>query len=167
LKKKLNARDLVAKIERISKERMARADVVDLQSLRRITHKVQSPTILVIEDDDSVRAALRRMLESDGYRVLAAADGTQLSEVLDDAPLALILMDVGLPWIDGFELAALLKEHADLKNIPLVFLSGRDSAEDVKKGFAVGADDYLTKPFDLEKIRKTVRTLIALNKEGL
>lgn len=117
---------------------------------------------MLIEDDETIRAALKRVLEGEGYRVLAAADGTQLSSVLDDAALDLIMLDVGLPWINGFELAEMMKAHPDLKDIPLVFLSARTSEADVKRGFEVGADDYIKKPFDLEKVKRTVNTLIHL-----
>lgn len=161
--RKINTKDLVNKIEKLTKERMAKDKVVDMNELRRLKEmrKVQR-TILIIEDDETIRAALRRVLESDGYRVLAAADGTQLSSVLDDAPVDLIMLDVGLPWINGFELAEMMKAHDDLSEIPLVFLSARTSDADVKRGFEVGADDYIKKPFDIEKVKRTINTLIHL-----
>ena len=104
------------------------------------------------------------MFEMDGFKVKSAADGTELSAVLDESPIDLIILDIGLPWINGFELAKLLKEHQDLKGIPLIFMSGKTSEIDVKRGFDVGADDYIKKPFDLEKMKKTVHTLLHLNK---
>ena len=105
------------------------------------------------------------MLKTDGYRVLAAADGTQLAQVLDGAPIDLILLDVGLPWINGFELATMMKAHPQLRDLPLVFLSARTDDADVKRGFEVGADDYIKKPFEIDQIRRTVRTLIQLARE--
>jgi two-component system aerobic respiration control protein ArcA len=97
--------------------------------------------------------------------VRLAADGAELSTVLDDKPIDLIILDVGLPWLNGFELAQLLKEHKDLKSIPLVFVSGKSSEEDLKKAFELGANDYIKKPFDIEKLKKTVRTLLEINKK--
>jgi two-component system, OmpR family, aerobic respiration control protein ArcA len=160
--RKINTKDLVQKIEKLTKERMSQGDVVDMNDIRRLRDKKVQSTILIIEDDETIRAALRRVFESEGYRVLAAADGTQLSEVLDDAPVDLIMLDIGLPWINGFELAEMMKAHDDLKDIPLVFLSARTSDQDVKRGFEVGADDYIKKPFDIEKVKRTVNTLIQL-----
>jgi two-component system aerobic respiration control protein ArcA len=160
--RKIDTRDLVSKIERLTRERMSQGEVVDMAGLRRLKDKKETKTLLVIEDDETIRAALKRMFESEGYRVLAAADGTQLSAVLDDAPVDLILLDVGLPWINGFELAEMMKGHKDLSEIPLVFLSARTSDADMKRGFSVGADDYIKKPFDIEKVKKTVNTLIRL-----
>lgn len=125
-------------------------------------NKADPATLLVIEDDETMRAALKRIFESEGYRVITAADGTQLSSVLEDQSLDMIILDIGLPWINGFELAELMKDHADLKRIPLIFISGLTSDADVKRGFEVGADDYIKKPFDVEKIKKTVNALMKL-----
>lgn len=163
MSKKIDAKDLVAKIERLARERMASGDIVDLKSVRDLKEKKRKPSVLVIEDDDTMRAALKRILESDGLDVRSAADGTQLGEALGDTPVDLILLDVGLPWINGLELAKLLKEHEALKEIPLVFISGKTSEFDIKRGFEAGADDYIKKPFEIEKVKKTVRTLLKLN----
>ena len=163
-KNKINTKDLVKKIERLTKERMTSEDVVDLNQFRDLKKKGTPRTLLVIEDDETMRSALKRIFESEGLIVKTAADGTQLSLVLDDSPIDLIIMDVGLPWINGLELAKMLKEHDDLKRIPLVFVSGKTSDFDVKRGFEAGADDYIKKPFDIEKIKKTVQTLLSLNK---
>ena len=160
--RRMHTKDLVDKIEKITKERMAKEKVVNIRDLRQMRAPEQQLTILVIEDDETIRAALKRIFEGEGYKVIAAADGTQLSQVLDDNPIDLIILDVGLPWINGFELAQLMKAHEDLKNIPLIFVSGRTSEADIKQGFQVGADDFIKKPFDIEKIKKTVHTLMQL-----
>jgi two-component system aerobic respiration control protein ArcA len=165
LSRKINTKDLVHKIERLTKERMRKENVLDLDQLRKLKERKIQRTILVIEDDETIRAALKRVFESEGYRVLAAADGTQLSSVLDDAPVDLIMLDVGLPWINGFELAEMMKANEDLSEIPLIFLSARTSDADVKRGFEVGADDYIKKPFDIDKVKQTVNTLIQLAHE--
>jgi two-component system aerobic respiration control protein ArcA len=159
----MNTKDLVQKIEKLTRERMTKSNVVSMDDLRRLKEQKTPKTLLIIEDDETIRTALKRVFEGDGYRVLAAADGTQLSSVLDDHPLDLIILDIGLPWINGFELAEMMKSHPDLKEIPLIFLSGRTSDADVKRGFEVGADDFIKKPFDLEKVKRTVNTLIHLN----
>ena len=167
MSRKMNTKDLVHKIERLTKERMTSDKVISMDNLRRLKEggKAVAPvqrTVLVIEDDETIRAALKRVLEGEGYRVLAAADGTQLSSVLDDAAIDLILLDIGLPWINGFELAEMMKAHPDLKDLPLIFLSARTSDADIKRGFEVGADDYIKKPFDIELVKRTVNTLIQL-----
>lgn len=163
-KPRISTKDLVNKIEKLTKERMTKESVVDLGSFRDLKKKEAPRTILVIEDDETMRSALKRIFEADGMQVKTAADGTQLSVVLDDNPIDLIILDIGLPWINGIELAKLLKEHEDLKHIPLVFVSGKTSEFDVKRGFEAGADDYIKKPFEIEQMKKTVHTLLRLNK---
>lgn len=161
--KKLNTRDLVNKIEKITKARIASQDVVSLDAFRDAKTKLDPKVILVIEDDETMRASIKRILESDGYVLKVAADSAELTQVLDGDPIDLILMDVGLPWINGFELAEMLKEHKELKSIPLVFVSGKATDEDMKRAFDIGADDYIKKPFDVDKLKKTVRTLLKIN----
>lgn len=159
-KTKIKAKDLVEQIQSITESRMAQEQVISLKELRRLKESPYS--ILLIEDDESLREGMRRILEGEGYRVITAADGTQLAAVIDESQVDLIILDVGLPWINGFELAELMKAHADLKSIPLVFVSGRTSDADVKRAFAVGADDYIKKPFEIEHLKKAVQTLLRL-----
>ena len=161
-KGKINTKDLVKKIEKLTKDRMLKEDVVSLNEFRGLKRKENPFTLLVIEDDPTMRMAMQRLFESEGFIVKAAADGTELGRVLDDTPVDLIILDVGLPWLNGFELAQLLKDHDDLRMIPLIFVTGKSSEFEVKKGFQVGADDYIIKPFENETILRSVRTLLRL-----
>lgn len=165
-KKKINTQDLVAKIERLARGRMTSEPVVELQSFRGLKNKLDPKVLLVIEDDESMRNAIRRIFEPDGFTVKTASDATELSQVLDSTAPDLIMLDVGLPWVNGFELAQILKEHKDLKSIPLLFVSGKTSDEDLKRAFEIGADDYIKKPFEIEGLRKTVMTLLKINEPG-
>ena len=161
-KKRLNTKDLVQKIEKLARERMTSGTVVEFENLKSLRKK-EKPSLLIIEDDETMRKSLNRLFESEGYRVITASDGVQLSEVLDDSIINIIVLDVGLPWINGFELAEMMKTHPELKSIPLIFISAHADQEMIKKGFAVGADDYITKPFNIEKIKKTVKALLDLS----
>lgn len=160
--KSINTKKLVEKIEKMTKDKITREKVVSLDDFRALKKKEEPKTILVIDDDETMRQALKRIFESEGYRVLLAADGTQLSSVLDDTSLELIVLDIGLPWINGIELCKLLKENDELRKIPLVFISAKTSELDVRRGFEVGADDYIKKPFNVDEIKNTVRTLLKL-----
>ncbi len=163
MSKKINTKDLVGKIEKMTKARIASQSVVSLDQFRDAKKKLEPKNLLIIEDDESMRSAYQRVFSSEGYLLKMAADASELSKVLDDQVVDLIILDVGLPWINGFELAQLLKEHKDLKKIPLVFISASASQEDMKKAFEIGADDYIKKPFDIEKLKKTISTLLKLN----
>ncbi len=164
-RKKINTKNLVDKIEKVTRERIAGKSVVSLDAFRKVKERADPSTVLVIDDDESIRLAMKRLLEDEGYNVLSAADASQLSNVLDDQPMDLIILDVGLPWINGFELAQMMKEHEDLKKIPIIFISAHRSAADVKRGFEVGAADYIKKPFDVNQIKKTIKTILELNRE--
>ncbi|MCB0366496.1 MAG: response regulator [Bdellovibrionaceae bacterium] len=161
--KKIDTKDFLDKVKKMAKDRMSEGKVVSLDSFRGLEKK-DPHRILIIEDDETMRAALKRIFVADGFEVVTVADGTHLTQVLDDSPIDLVILDIGLPWINGFELAQLMKEDQDLRRIPLIFVSGRTSDLDVRKGFELGAVDYIKKPFDVEKIRKTVQTLLKLNK---
>lgn len=163
MKKKINTEDFIKKIEKITKARIASQEVVSLDVFREAKKKMDPKVILVIEDDETMRAALKRILEAEGYLLKMAAGATELAQVLDDTPVDLILLDIGLPWINGFELGQMLKEHRDLKKIPLVFCSGKATAEDIKEAFNIGANDFIKKPFDIEKLKKTIATLLTLD----
>lgn len=161
-KKSLDTKTLVDKIEKLTKERLTQESVVSLEEFRKLRHTKESKCILIIEDDETMRAAMKRIFENEGFKVKTAADGTQLATVLDDSPIDLIILDIGLPWINGYELAKLLKEHEDLKAIPLIFVSGKTSELDVKKGLNLGADEYIKKPFDVDHIKKVVAKLLEI-----
>ena len=107
MSKKINTKSLIDKIEKLTKEKMTQQDVVSLDQFRKVQKKEDPKSILVIDDDETIRAALRRIFEAEGYKIITAADGTQLSDVLDDSPIDLIVLDIGLPWLNGYELAKL------------------------------------------------------------
>lgn len=159
MSKKLNISDFVKNIERVAKERMLDRSVVSLDHFRQLS-KDDPYCILVIDDDESLRKSMKRLFEKDGYKVLLAADATELSQVMDDVPPDLILLDVGLPWVNGFELAAMMKQNDDLKSIPLVFISGQVNDLEKKKAANVGASGFLEKPLEIKVVQETVKALL-------
>jgi two-component system aerobic respiration control protein ArcA len=163
--KKFITSDLINKIEKLTKQRMSEQPVVSLDEFRGAHKKMNPKNILVIEDDETQRLSLKRILDAEGYTTLMAADSAELTAVLDEEKeLHLILMDIGLPWINGFELAEMMKQHPDLKKLPLVFLSAQAEQEDFDKARAVGAADYIKKPFDIEKLKSVISKLLSENK---
>jgi len=158
----ISTKKLATEIERIKKRRILDSKVVSLEEYRKIHKQKDKHHILVVDDDESTRKVLKRLFEKDGYHVALASDATELVSLLESQPTQLILLDVNLPWVNGFELCKLLKDHHDLKDVPIVFISGRKSEVDKKHAFKLGAHDYITKPFNVKEIRETVRTLINL-----
>lgn len=163
--KKFVTSDLIKKIERLTKQRMSEQPVVSLDQFRDAHKKMNPQNILVIEDDVTQRLSLKRILEAEGYTALLAADSAELTALLDEEKdIHLILMDIGLPWINGFELAEMMKSHPDLKRLPLVFLSAQAEQEDFDRAREVGAADYIKKPFDIEKLKQVIAGLLKTDK---
>lgn len=113
--------------------------------------------VLVVEDEPSARDLLVAILEDDGYKVSTVADGTAALEAAASFRPDLALVDGGLPGIDGAEVARRLRQASDL---PIIFVTGADSAEDIHGGFRMGADDYILKPFDPEELSWRVRAVL-------
>src|SRR5688572_30204057 len=106
------------------------------------------PVILVAEDSLVMRAVLADHLLAQGYEVVEAADGKEAVEACYRERPDVVLLDVEMPILDGHQVLALLKTDAELRDIPVVFLTGRTETEDVVVGLRLGAHDYLRKPFE-------------------
>ena len=120
--------------------------------------------ILVVDDDRSVRDALRRALTLAGYDVEAVEDGRQaLARLSSSAPDAVVL-DVGLPELDGLEVSRRLRAAGD--RTPILMLTARDAVADRIDGLDAGADDYLVKPFDLGELKARIRALLRRSSGG-
>ena len=114
--------------------------------------------ILIIEDEMPMRTALADVLTAEGYRALTAADGASgLQRALDEKP-DLILLDVMMPKLDGFQVCAELRRLAN--PVPVLMLTAKGQIEDRVAGLDVGADDYLVKPFSTEELLARVRALL-------
>lgn len=114
--------------------------------------------ILLIEDDRMIADALARALGAAGMEVDWARDGEEGEAALRDATHALVLLDIGLPLRDGFDLLAALRRRGD--RVPLMVLSARDDVESRVRGLDLGADDYLVKPFETAELLARMRALL-------
>ncbi len=114
--------------------------------------------ILVVDDDRALRDALRRVLTLGGYEVQTAEDGEQAIELVVQALPDAVVLDVGLPGIDGLEVCRRLRRLGH--RVPILMLTARDAVSDRIDGLDAGADDYLVKPFDVEELKARVRALL-------
>ncbi len=122
----------------------------------------QNGSVLVVEDDAKNIDVLLKLLH--GYDVLVATDGVQALEVLKQEPVDLVLMDILMPGMDGFQVCERIKAQDDLSHIPVIFLTSKTETADVVKGFDVGGVDYVTKPFKVPELLARIRTHVALKK---
>lgn len=120
---------------------------------------MQKQRILIVEDEDVTRFNLKNLFEAEGYQVFEATDGSQMEVQLRNNHINLVIMDINLPGKNGLLLARELTKQPDLG---LIFLTGRDSDIDKVLGLEIGADDYLTKPFNPREL--TIRARNILNR---
>jgi CheY-like chemotaxis protein len=117
-------------------------------------------TLLVVEDNEPSREALSRRLARRGYAVVAAEDGLAAVETAHTAKPDLILMDLGLPGIDGWEATARLKADAATREIPIIVLSAHAMTSDRTLALAAGGDDFDTKPVRFERLLEKIEALL-------
>lgn len=114
--------------------------------------------ILVVEDDKHTRKLLETILKREGYSVLKAGDGIKAMEVLDNHHVDLIILDIMMPNMDGYEFAQELRDVDCM--IPILMATAKQLPEDKKRGFIVGTDDYMTKPIDTEEMLLRIKALL-------
>ncbi|MEX3105572.1 MULTISPECIES: response regulator transcription factor [unclassified Streptomyces] len=117
-----------------------------------------SARLLVVDAEDSVRGMLTMALEFAGFRVSAASTGRQALELIARAAPDLVLLDVRLPDIDGFQVCRILRARG--VTVPVLFLAGRGGVDDLVRGLDLGGDDFVTKPFELREVAARVRALL-------
>jgi two-component system response regulator MprA len=126
--------------------------------------------ILVVEDEPGIAGFVRRGLHFEGYEVTVVADGHSALRLLRDAPPDLLVLDVMVPGVDGFEIARRLRaaETAEGSHaIPVLMLTARDAVADRVTGLRAGADDYLVKPFDFEELLARIEALLRRARSGV
>jgi putative two-component system response regulator len=123
-----------------------------------------SPDILVVEDDAANRALLRHILTSEGYRVMTADDGEMAVRIVATTRPDLVLLDVGLPQLDGFEVTRRLRSDLRLTTLPILLLTGRTGEADVVAGLNAGADDFIRKPVARAELVARIRSALRLRR---
>lgn len=113
--------------------------------------------ILIAEDDKVLRYGLQKCLEEEGYAVMPAENYIEISDIIKSHPVDLAILDVNLPEKDGFDI---YKRLLSVRGIPAVFLTARDEEDDVMRGFDLGAEDYITKPFSVNIFLKKIAAVM-------
>jgi two-component system sensor histidine kinase/response regulator len=118
---------------------------------------LSQPTVLVVEDEPTILEIIAFLLEEEQLRVLQAHDGETALSLLETVQPDLIISDVKMPGMDGFTLCRHVRDQPTLSHVPFIFLTGKGDRADVRRGMKLGADDYLTKPFEPEELLSTVQ----------
>ncbi len=117
----------------------------------------ETPHILVVDDDPLIRSLLRRYLASEGFRISEAVDGAGVRAALMQGPVHTVLLDLVMPGEDGLTLARMIRQRS---NVPIIMLTGKGELIDRVVGLEAGADDYVTKPFELRELLARIRAVI-------
>lgn len=120
------------------------------------------PLILIVDDDADSLLALETFFKNEPFEIALSSGGTKALDFIRRRCPDLILLDVSMPDLDGFEVCRQLKASSQTAGIPVIFLTGRNDPEDVLQGFALGAVDYVMKPFALAEVKARVRTHLQL-----
>ncbi|MFC4931026.1 response regulator transcription factor [Massilia sp. GCM10023247] len=125
------------------------------------TEPGKPPTVLVVEDDEHIAQVLRFMLERQGYRVEHMADGRAAAQhVAASDPPALVLLDVMLPYVDGFEIVQLIRAQPAWREVPVLMLTAKNTERDTVRALDAGASDFVIKPFQPQELLARVRRFL-------
>jgi len=116
--------------------------------------------ILIADDSPTIRKFVSFSLKAHGFEVVAACDGMEAVELLPTQSIDLIITDLNMPNMDGFELIKAVRENENNKDIPIIILSSLKGSEEIEKGLKVGANSYMVKPFDPKRIQYEVAKYI-------
>jgi two-component system, OmpR family, alkaline phosphatase synthesis response regulator PhoP len=119
--------------------------------------------VLIVEDEESILLSLEFLLTKEGYAVTTASDGEAALRALEAQSPDLVLLDVMLPLVDGFELCRLIRANPALRNTRIMLVTARGRETEVTRGLALGADAYLTKPFSTRDLMDRIRALLENN----
>ncbi len=116
---------------------------------------------LIVEDDAQSSYLLRFILEREGYTVELARDGRHAQRLIGELePPALVILDVMLPYVDGFQLLGLMRGKPAWKNVPILMLTAKSQENDIVRALDAGANDYIVKPFRLDELRARIKRLV-------
>jgi DNA-binding response OmpR family regulator len=125
-----------------------------------MTEASSRPRVIIVDDDRDTREMLTLALELEGFDVGQAANGLRLISAMHVDRPDVILLDVMMSWIDGFELCRAIKKNPTFADIPVIFISARKSAEDEKTGLMAGAIAYFSKPIDMDGLVGRIREIL-------
>jgi twitching motility two-component system response regulator PilG len=122
---------------------------------------VDEPVVLVVDDSPTVRKIVQLTLQREHMQVLTAADGLSALAAVADASPDLILLDIMLPRMDGYNICQVIRKNLAYRDLPIIMLSGKDGLFDKMRGKLAGSSDYITKPFDSNDLVQTVKRYLA------
>lgn len=121
----------------------------------------QSNKILIVDDEPNILLSLEFLMKKSGFEVFIARDGKEALSIINENRPEVIILDIMMPEVDGYEVCQLVKSNPALHHIKVIFLSAKTKESDIQKGLEMGADLYLTKPFSTKELMEKVKSLVA------
>ena len=122
---------------------------------------MKTPNILIVDDEPNIVMSLEFLMRKNGYQVGIARNGTEALAAIAATPYDLVLLDVMMPDVDGYQVCRQLRQHPDRADTKVIFLSAKSREADVQKGYEVGANLYIPKPFSTRQLMEKVRELLS------
>ena len=119
------------------------------------------PHILVVDDDPYILMSLEFLMKKNGFEVIVARNGSEAMELLKTQKPTLVLLDIMMPDVDGYEICKYIKKTTALQSTKVVFMSAKTKESDIKKGYELGAALYVTKPFSTRELMKQIKELVS------
>ncbi len=150
-------------IKEISESLSVSEDLIE-ETLRKMSDARQK--ILIVDDEMDALLALKVALEAEGYNIVEAKDGYEAIDTAHSENPDVILLDLMIPGIDGFEVCRQLKSDPVYSHIPVIMLTARGEIDDKVEGIELGADDYVTKPFNLKELKARIKMILRRNQDA-
>ncbi len=117
------------------------------------------PRVLIVDDEPNILLSLDYLLRKNGHQVSVARNGTEALQQIEEHPPEIVLLDIMMPDVDGYEICTRIKSQTETQHIKVVFLSAKSKKADIEKGLSLGADMYLLKPFSNKEILQRIQQL--------
>ncbi len=117
--------------------------------------------VLIVDDEPNILLSLEFLMKKEGFIVFIARDGEEAFEIIHREKPKIVLLDIMMPKVDGYEVCKFIKQHADTQETKVVFLSAKSKEADIEKGYSIGADLYIPKPFSTRDLVKKINMLAA------
>jgi len=135
---------------------------VEVLDSREESSQSDAPTVMVVDDSVTVRKVASRFLEREGFQVVTARDGVEAMQLLQKNQPDIMLLDIEMPRMDGFEVARRVKESEELKNIPIIMITSRTGEKHRERAVDLGVEGYLGKPYQEEELLEAMTTFMNL-----
>jgi DNA-binding response OmpR family regulator len=117
--------------------------------------------ILIVDDEPSILMSLEFLMKKEGYQVFIARDGSEAFDIIESEKPNVVLLDIMMPKVDGYQVCTFVKQNPDYNNIKIVFMSAKSKEADIQKGYDLGASLYIPKPFSTRDMIAKINALIA------